>query len=94
MPRVVLECSARDQLIPEADFSLLHNRLCIIESEMRNAGASLEQRDRDCELLQYQLNDLRNSRSWKITAPLRAIADFVRDKSPKLNPAATDENKR
>ena len=94
LPRAVLECSARDQLIPEADLSLLHHRLCNIESEMRNAGSSLEQRDRDCELLQYQLNDLRNSRSWKITAPLRAIGDFVRDKSPKPNAAAADENMR
>ena len=82
LPRAVLECSTRDQLIPEADLSLLHNRLCTIESEMRNACSSLEQRDQDCELLQYQLNDLRNSRSWKITAPLRAIGNFVRDKSP------------
>ena len=61
---------------------------------MRNACSSLEQRDQDCELLQYQLNDLRNSRSWKITAPLRAIGNFVRDKSPKLYTAATDQNAR
>ena len=90
MPRAVLECSARDQLLPEAETNFLRNSLNCLESEMRNVGCSLEQRERDCVLLQSQLQDnqraldlvqdqlrdLRNSRSWRITAPLRAFAKF------------------
>ena len=92
LPRVVLECSARDQLLPEAETSFLRNSLNCMEAEMRNVGYSLEQRDRDCvslqsqlvdnqralDFVQDQLRDLRNSRSWRITAPLRALGEFFR----------------
>ena len=78
LPRAVLECSAREQLLPEADFGLLHNRLHSIEAETQNLAFSLEQRERDCASLQRQLSDLQNSHSWKITAPLRALVDFFR----------------
>ena len=78
LPRAVLECSARDQLLPEADFGLLQNRLHSIEDETKDLAFSLEQRDRDCESLHRQLRDLQRSHSWKITAPLRAFVDFFR----------------
>ena len=59
LPRSVLECAVRDQLLPEAEFGSLQNRLCGVESEMRSVSSSLEQRERDCELFQHQLRDLR-----------------------------------
>ena len=55
-------------------------------------SSSLEKRDQDCESLQRQLqvsrqdldiarnqlSELQNSRSWKITAPLRLLGDYFR----------------
>ena len=78
MPRPVLECSARDQLLPESETIRLKNRLLLVESEKQNVASSLEQQKRDCALLQLQLQGLQDSRSWKITAPLRAVVDFLR----------------
>ena len=78
LPRAVLECSARDQLLPEAEVGSLQNRLSLIETEMRNLGSSLERREGDFASLQCQILRLQNSRSWKITAPLRALGDFLR----------------
>ena len=82
LPRVVLECSARDHLLPEADTMLLQNRLQCIESEMHNVCSSLEKRDRECDLFERQLLDLKNSRSWKITSPLRALGSLLQAVSP------------
>ena len=73
-----MECSAREQLLPEADFGLLQNRFHSIESEAQNLAFLLEQRERDCELLRCQLRNLQGSHSWKVTAPLRAFVDFLR----------------
>ena len=78
LPRPVLECSARDHLLPEADFGSLQNRLHSIESEAQNLAFSLGQREQDCASLQRQLSDLQSSHSWKITAPFRALVDFLR----------------
>ena len=68
----------RDYLLPEADFGSLQNRLHSIESEAKNLAFSLEQREQDCASLKRQLSDLKSSHSWKITAPFRAIVDFLR----------------
>ena len=78
LPRAVVECSAREQLAPEADFGLLHNRLNSLEAETQTLVFSLEQRERDCASLKHQLRGLRSSHSWKITAPLRALVDLFR----------------
>ena len=78
LPRSVLECSARDHLLPEADFGLLQNRLHFIESEARNLAFSLEKREQDCESLKRQISDLQRSHSWKITAPFRALVEFLK----------------
>ena len=78
LPRAVLECSAREHLLPEADISFLQNSLHQGESEMHNMVLSLERKERECLLIRHQLDDLRNSRSWKITAPLRAFGGFLR----------------
>ena len=78
LPRAVLECSARDQLLPEADFSLLQRRLHSLESETQNLAFYLEQREQDCASLHRQLSDLQSSHSWKITAPIRALLDFFK----------------
>ena len=78
LPRAVLECSARDRLLPEADFGLLHHRLHSIEAETKNLSFSLERRERECALLHRQLSDLQSSHSWKITAPIRALLDFFK----------------
>ena len=78
LPRPVLECSVQNQLSPETQASLLKNRLYLKESEMRNISSSLEKRNQDCLLLEAKLRDLKNSRSWKITAPLRSLGDFFR----------------
>ena len=78
LPRSVLECSARDHLLPEADFGMLQNRLYSIESEAQNLAFSLEQKEQDCASLKRQLSDLQSSHSWKITAPVRALFDFLR----------------
>ena len=78
LPRVVLDCSVSDQLLPEAGFGLLQNRLNSIESETQNLALCLEKRERDCALLQRQLSDLQSSHSWKITAPIRALLDFFK----------------
>ena len=78
LPRSVLECSARDYLLPEADFGLLQNRLHSIESEAQSLAFSLEQREQDCASLHRQLSDLQSSNSWKITAPVRALLDFFK----------------
>tara|TARA_B100000674_G_C37957852_1_gene970543 strand:- start:1502 stop:2521 length:1020 start_codon:yes stop_codon:yes gene_type:complete len=87
VPRAVLECSVRDQLLPEADITILQKRLQLLESDIHNVRFSLDQRERDCAVLQQQVEssqralhlaerqliDLRNSRSWKLTRPLRAL---------------------
>ena len=78
LPRAVLECSARDQLLPEADFSLLHKRLHSLESETQNLAQSLGQREQECASLHRQLWDLQRSHSWRITAPIRGLVDFFR----------------
>ena len=78
LPRVVLDYSARDHLTPEADVGLLRQRLKQMEHEMQNACSSLEQRERDYSVLQAQLRDLTNSRSWKVSAPLRALGGFIK----------------
>ena len=78
LPRVVLECSARDQLLPESQAIFLRDRLHLIESEMRDVVSSFEQEERNCASLRHELNDLQNSRSWKITSPLRAVSDYFR----------------
>ena len=78
LPRAVLECTAHDEMLPEAEVRLLRNRLHSIEAETQNLVFSLERRERDCELLQRQINDLHSSHSWKITAPLRALGNFFR----------------
>ena len=77
LPRVVLDYSARDHLTPEADVGLLRQRLKQMEHEMQNACSSLEQRERDYSVLQAQLRDLTNSRSWKVSAPLRALGGLL-----------------
>ena len=78
LPRPILECSSRDHLLPEADFGLLQNRLHFIESEARNLAFSLEKREQDCESLKRQISDLQSSHSWKITAPFRALVEFLK----------------
>ena len=92
LPRVVLECAVRDQLLLEAEASSLKDRLNFVEAEMRNVASSLEQRERDCASLQHQVHDsqralhlaqnqlreLHGSHSWKITSPIRAMGDFLR----------------
>ena len=78
LPRAVTECSAREQLLSEADFGLLHNDLLSAESEVQNLAFLLEQREQNCELLRRQLRNLQESHSWKITAPLRAFIGFLR----------------
>ena len=78
LPRAVLECSVREQLLPEADLGLLQNRLYSVEAETKNLVLSLEQRERDCASLKRQLSDLQASHSWRITAPLRALGEFFR----------------
>ena len=78
LPRVVLECSVRGQFLSEAEAGSLKHRLCSVESEMQNVTSSLEQSQRDCVSLRHQLRNLENSRSWKVTAPMRAVVDFIR----------------
>ena len=78
LPRAVLECSARDRLLPESETTLLSARLYSLKSEMQNLASSLSQRERDLDLLHNNLSALESSRSWKITAPLRAFGDFFR----------------
>ena len=78
LPRAVLECSSREQLLPEADFSLLNNRLHSMEVETQNIVLSLEKRERDCASLKRQLSELKASHSWRITAPLRDLGKFFR----------------
>ena len=45
LPRIVLECAARDQLLPEAELGLLRNRLHNIESDLQSVCSSLGQRE-------------------------------------------------
>ena len=78
MPRVVLECSARDRLLSETDSSFLYHRLQSIQSEMRSVSTCLNESKHECTSLKNQLGLLRSSRSWKITAPLRAFGDYLR----------------
>ena len=42
---------------------------------MHNMVLSLERKERECLLIRHQLDDLRNSRSWKITVS-RAFGGF------------------
>ena len=78
LPRAILECSAREQLLIESDMILLNSRLRSIEDKNKNLVCSLGQRERDCVLLQRQIRDLEGSSIWKITAPLRAVIDISR----------------
>ena len=81
LPRPVLECSARDQLLLETEASSFQDRLHLIESELQNATNTLEQRERDYLLLKDQLEDLKNSSSWRITSPIRVLIDFLRSRA-------------
>ena len=78
LPRAVLECSVREQILSETDTGLLNKRLRSVEAESQNLVSLLEQRELDCVSLERKLMDLQGSRSWKITAPLRALGDFLR----------------
>ena len=78
LPRIVLECSARAKLLPESDVNLLRHRLHTLESEMQNLGSFLAQKEIENDLINTNLRDLEASRSWKITAPLRSLGDFLR----------------
>ena len=78
LPRSVLECSAREELLPECDLRQLHNRLHSVKADNQNLVFLLEQREQDCVSLQHQLRDLQGSNSWKITAPIRALVHFFR----------------
>ena len=78
LPRAVCECSAREQLLPESDLGLLHSRLHSLEAEAQSLVLSLEQRELDCVSLKRQIRDLKGSHSWKFTAPLRSLGNFVR----------------
>ena len=78
IPRAVLECSVREQLLPENRFSLLQSRLHSLESEAQEKVFSLEQREQDCVSLRRQIDDIRSSLSWKITAPLRSLVSLFR----------------
>ena len=40
LPRAVLECSARDRLLPESETTLLSARLYSLKSEMQNLASS------------------------------------------------------
>ena len=76
----------------EAEARTLKDRLHFVESKMLNVASSLEQCERDCESLQHQLTDsqralrlshnqleeLLDSRSWKITSPVRVLGRFFR----------------
>ena len=76
LPRVVLECSMREKFLPEADLLSLKNRLHSVESQRHDIGLLLQESQRDCALLRDQLSALQKSRSWKITAPLRSLANI------------------
>ena len=78
MPRVLLECSARDRLLSETDNSFNYHRLHSIQSEMLDVSSCLKERESECASLVDQLRLLRSSHSWKITAPLRAFGDSFR----------------
>ena len=81
LPRAVLECSSRDHFSSESEYSDLQQKFQCVKDDMRATVSSLEQRERDCESFQRQLLDLRNSRSWRITAPLRAFSDLFKFES-------------
>ena len=77
LPRIVLECSARDKLLPESEVNTLQSRLYTLESDIQNLASSLAQKEFDNDLLNKHLRDLMGSRSWKITAPLRFLGEFL-----------------
>ena len=68
LPRAVLECSVREQIFPECDFGLICNSLHSIENKTQKFALLLEQSERECESYKRQIDDLRSSRSWQITA--------------------------
>ena len=78
MPRVVLECSVREQLFPDADFGLQYNRSNSVKSRAEALAFSLEESERERKSLQRKVRDIQNSRSWKITAPIRVLASFFK----------------
>ena len=78
MPRAVLDCSVYEQLSPEVQAIFLKNRVRAIELEMSGLASSLEKTEVCSTSLKYQLKDLQNSHSWKITAPIRALVDFFK----------------
>ena len=77
LPRVILECSVRERLLPEAEMNSLRDQLETANSEIQNISSSLEQCSKDYASLFNQFANLKNSRSWKITAPLRALGRFL-----------------
>lgn len=78
LPRVVLEFSARDQLVPEADISLLQNRLHIMSSDISELSSNLDLCEQECLSNKNYLNALWSSRSWKLTKPLRSLSGFCK----------------
>ena len=65
VPRVVLECSVRDQLLPEAEAISLRDRLHTVESKMSDVISSFEQQERNCASLRHQLCNLKRLHSWR-----------------------------
>ena len=45
---------------------------------MQNLGSFLAQKEIENDLINTNLRDPEASRSWKITAPLRSLGDFLR----------------
>ena len=78
MPREVLECSVREQLFPDADFGMQYNRSNSVKSQAEALAFSLEESERERKSLQRKVRDIQNSHSWKITAPIRVLANFFK----------------
>jgi len=57
-----------------SEFSRLNAELARLNAEFPRLNAELSR----LNIIQIQLNDLYQSHSWRITAPLRAAADFIR----------------
>ncbi|TCD58136.1 hypothetical protein [Synechococcus sp. BS55D] len=92
LPRAALEAIGRERMLPEAEQADLNPRCQQLEAELEGAqatvdaqGDQLAQQQTQLRHLQTQLLDaqrqlyaLQASRSWRLTAPLRAIGDRFR----------------
>lgn len=73
LERLHANLGAKDQQLNE-----VHQKLHQIEQQLRNTQAGVEERDRRLVSQQEEIRAIRASTSWRVTSPMRKLADLFR----------------